>query len=159
VKSLRTAFRMRSPRGDGQDQHLAVSYARPPFFVILSGRALRGSRRIPDFARRGQPRVSASCVKILGRHRDRRRFGYNLVRELKMRAYDFKVLLEPDQAGGYVVSCPGLPGCYSQGESVAEAMSNIKEAIELTLEDMLARGEDVPDSSGILVGSVVVKYE
>jgi hypothetical protein len=32
-----------------------------------------------------------------------------------MKAYDFKVLLEPDETGGYVATCPSLPGCYSQG--------------------------------------------
>ncbi len=63
-----------------------------------------------------------------------------------MKYYDFRVLLEPDEAGGYVASCPSLPGCYSQGETVEEAMANIKEAIELTLEDMNERGETVPDS-------------
>jgi predicted RNase H-like HicB family nuclease len=73
-----------------------------------------------------------------------------------MRYYDFKVLLEPDESGGYVVSCPMLPGCYSQGESVEEAMANIKEAIELTLEDMRERGEAVPDSSRTLVGTVLI---
>lgn len=51
------------------------------------------------------------------------------------RVYDFKVLLEPDATGGYVVICPSLPGCYSQGETVGEALKNIREAIELCLED------------------------
>ncbi|MFZ0890373.1 MAG: type II toxin-antitoxin system HicB family antitoxin [Candidatus Binataceae bacterium] len=55
-----------------------------------------------------------------------------------MQIYDFKVLLEPDETGGYVAVCPALPGCYSQGETVAEAMANIKEAIEVCLEDMRA---------------------
>ena len=73
-----------------------------------------------------------------------------------MKVYDFKVLLEPDETGGYVVTCPALPGCYSQGDSVDEALRNIKEAIELCLEDMGARGEAIPDSSGTLVGTVVV---
>ncbi len=52
-----------------------------------------------------------------------------------MRVYDFKVLLEPDESGGYVVTCPAIPGCYSQGDTVAEALADIKEAIELCLED------------------------
>jgi predicted RNase H-like HicB family nuclease len=76
-----------------------------------------------------------------------------------MRVYDFKVLLEPDETGGYVVSCPALPGCYSQGETVADALSNIKEAIELTLEDMRERGEQIPDPGGALIGSVVITCE
>jgi len=76
-----------------------------------------------------------------------------------MRIYDFKVLLEPDASGGYVAVCPALPGCYSQGDTVAEAMANIKEAIELCLEDMRARGETIVDPSGVLVGSVVITAE
>ena len=56
-----------------------------------------------------------------------------------MKVYDFKVLLEPDEeAGGYVVSCPALAGCYSQGDTVDEALENIKEAILLCLEDLQA---------------------
>jgi len=76
-----------------------------------------------------------------------------------MRVYDFKVLLEPDEAGGYVVCCPAIPGCRSQGETVAEALANIKEAIELCLEDMRERGEEIPDPSGTLIGSVVITCE
>lgn len=74
-----------------------------------------------------------------------------------MKAQDFKVFLEPDVAyGGYVVVCPSLPGCYSQGKTVSEALANIREAIELCLEDMEGRGEEIPDPSEVLVGSVVV---
>ena len=44
-----------------------------------------------------------------------------------MKVYDFKVLLEPDEeTGGYVVSCPSLPGCYTQGDTIDEALENIK---------------------------------
>ena len=74
-----------------------------------------------------------------------------------MAHYDFKVVLEPDtEIGGYTVSCPSLPGCYSQGETIDEALANIKEAIELCLEDMKAHNESVPDPSKTLIGSVMV---
>jgi antitoxin HicB len=73
-----------------------------------------------------------------------------------MKVYDFKVLLEPDETGGYVVTCPGLPGYYSQDESVAEALANIKDAILLCLEDLQAQGEEIPDPAGTLIGSVIV---
>jgi len=63
---------------------------------------------------------------------------------------------EPDPDGGYVISCPSLPGCHSQGDSVDEALANIREAIELVVEDLKARGEEIPDPSGVLVGSVVI---
>ena len=42
----------------------------------------------------------------------------------------FKVVLEPEEEGGYSVHCPALKGCRSQGETVKEALANIKEAIE-----------------------------
>ena len=74
-----------------------------------------------------------------------------------MTARDFKVFLERDEEyDGYVVVCPSIPGCYSQGHTVEEAMANIREAIELCLEDMESRGEEIPDPSSILIGSVVV---
>ncbi|MGH7300539.1 MAG: type II toxin-antitoxin system HicB family antitoxin [Candidatus Rokuibacteriota bacterium] len=53
------------------------------------------------------------------------------------------------------MSCPSLPGCYSQGDTVDEALA-IRGAIELCLEDMAARHEEIPDPSRVLVGSVVV---
>jgi predicted RNase H-like HicB family nuclease len=65
-------------------------------------------------------------------------------------------LLEPDDTGGYVATCPSLPGCYSQGDTIDGALDNIREAIELCLEDMQAHGEIIPDPWRVLVGSVVV---
>jgi len=59
---------------------------------------------------------------------------------LPMMTRDFKVFLEPDaDYGGYVVVCPSIPGCYSQGKTVPEALANIREAIDLCLEDMDSR--------------------
>ncbi|MCF8075241.1 MAG: type II toxin-antitoxin system HicB family antitoxin [Desulfotignum sp.] len=46
-----------------------------------------------------------------------------------------KVLIKPDpEDGGYNVSCPALPGCHSQGDTIEEAVSNIQQAIEGCLE-------------------------
>ena len=74
-----------------------------------------------------------------------------------MKVMDFKVLLEPDvDYGGYVVTCPSIPGCHSQGKTVEEALANIREAIELCLEVMRERGEELPNPKGTLIGSVVV---
>jgi len=44
-----------------------------------------------------------------------------------------KVVLESSDEGGYTVYVPSLPGCISEGDSVDEALANIKEAIELYL--------------------------
>jgi antitoxin HicB len=52
----------------------------------------------------------------------------------------FKVILKPDpEDGGFNVSCPALPGCHSQGDSEAEALDNIKEAILGCLEALNER--------------------
>ena len=45
-----------------------------------------------------------------------------------------KVILEPSEDGGYTVFVPSLPGCISEGDTIDEAMANIREAIELYLE-------------------------
>jgi predicted RNase H-like HicB family nuclease len=47
----------------------------------------------------------------------------------------YTVVLEQESDGGYVVSVPALPGCVSQGDGRAEALANIREAIELFIED------------------------
>ena len=46
----------------------------------------------------------------------------------------FRIVLEPSSEGGYTVIVPALPGCISEGETIEEAIANIREAIELYLE-------------------------
>lgn len=50
----------------------------------------------------------------------------------------FPIILQKEQKGGYSVFNPALEGCYSQGETVEEALENIKEATLLCLEDETA---------------------
>lgn len=45
-----------------------------------------------------------------------------------------QVILYPGEDGYWVVECPSLPGCISQGETKAEAIANIREAIALYIE-------------------------
>ena len=71
----------------------------------------------------------------------------------------YKVILEKDPTSGYVVVCPFFQGCYSQGETVEEALENIKEVIELCIEDLESRGESIPDPKHTVVGSVVILHE
>ena len=47
----------------------------------------------------------------------------------------YKVVIKKDlEDGGYNVSCPALPGCHSQGDTVEEARENIKDAIQGCME-------------------------
>ena len=57
---------------------------------------------------------------------------------------NYKVRLHESEEG-YSVSCPGLPGCWSQGETEEEALENIRVAIEeyLSAVDELVKDADV----------------
>jgi len=61
---------------------------------------------------------------------------------------DWQVIVHPAEEGGYWVEVPRLPGCFSQGGTKEEALANIKEAIALYLEDIIASSEDVPADLG-----------
>ena len=69
----------------------------------------------------------------------------------------FTVLLTPDsEDGGYVAECPIIPGCVSEGDTVEEALANIKEAIEGCLETMAAHQEALPEDQPTIVATVDV---
>jgi predicted RNase H-like HicB family nuclease len=51
----------------------------------------------------------------------------------------YTVVLEQEPDGGYVIAVPALSGCVSQGDARAEALANIREAIELYVEDCPCR--------------------
>ncbi len=52
----------------------------------------------------------------------------------------FTVTLDRDEDGAWVVECPAIPGCVSQGQTREEALENIEEAIRLCLEVRAERG-------------------
>ena len=56
----------------------------------------------------------------------------------------YGVVLEDGQDGWIVARVPSLPGVVTQGRTREDALANAREAIELTIEDMRARGEEVP---------------
>ena len=56
----------------------------------------------------------------------------------------FRIVIEPDEDGVFVATVPSLPGCISQGATRAEALQNIREAIEGYVESLRERGEPIP---------------
>ena len=58
----------------------------------------------------------------------------------------FRVILEQDEDGVFVATCPSLPGCVSQGSTRAEATANITEAITVYRESLRQRDEPIPPS-------------
>ena len=61
----------------------------------------------------------------------------------------YTVVLEREPDGGYVVSVPVLPGCVSQGDTRDEALANIREAMELYLEDCRLAGDPIPEEDSV----------
>ena len=58
----------------------------------------------------------------------------------------YRILIEQDEDGVFVVECPSLPGCISQGRSRKEALDNIQDAIKGYLESLENRKEAIPPS-------------
>ncbi len=55
-----------------------------------------------------------------------------------------QVILYRDEDNAWCAQCPSLPGCFSDGKTKEEAINNIREAIDLWIEDAKAHGESIP---------------
>jgi len=73
---------------------------------------------------------------------------------MKQRTY--RILLTPEDDGGFSVNVPALPGCFTQGETIEEAMEMAKEAISLYVETLEEEGQPVPDDSRTLEYSLTL---
>jgi len=56
----------------------------------------------------------------------------------------YRVLIEQDEDGVFVATCPSLPGCLSQGKTRDEAVGNIQDAIRGYLASLAKHGEPIP---------------
>ena len=66
-----------------------------------------------------------------------------------MTTYRFTIVVERDEDGIYIASCPALQGCYSQGDTYEEAMGNVRDAIRLHIEARREVGEPIPIETAI----------
>ena len=62
----------------------------------------------------------------------------------------YKILLREEPEGGYTVTVPVLPGCVTYGKTLDEAIRMAREAIELYIEILTEKGEDIPSEDGLL---------
>lgn len=69
---------------------------------------------------------------------------------------EYTVILHKAEEGGYWAEVPALPGCFSQGETVEEALRNVCEAIESQLWALKEEGEEVPEEGEVLLGRVKI---
>lgn len=61
-----------------------------------------------------------------------------------MRILNFTVVMTPDITGGYVVTCPALPGLVTEGDTLEEARAMATDAIQGYLESLRKDGEPIP---------------
>jgi antitoxin HicB len=59
--------------------------------------------------------------------------------------YQYTVVFEPDEDGGFVVTVPALPGCFTQGETFEEAVKMAEDAIKCFLDSMIKHNEPIPE--------------
>ncbi len=67
----------------------------------------------------------------------------------------FTVILSPEAGGGYSVVCPAVPGCVSQGDSLDDALDNIREAILLCLDVHKEDGQPFPTETPEVVAEEI----
>ena len=61
-----------------------------------------------------------------------------------MAKYQYTVVIEQDEDGVYISSCPALQGCHSYGDTYEEALKNIREVIQLHIEARQSVGDPIP---------------
>jgi len=69
--------------------------------------------------------------------------------------YRFSVVVERDE-DGYFAFSPELQGCYAQGDTYEEVLTNIQDAIRLHVIDRLESGEDIPQAELVSLTSLEV---
>lgn len=62
-----------------------------------------------------------------------------------MKKLKLPVVITEDEDGYFVAEVPVLPSCFTQGKTKEEALSNIREVIQLCLEHMIEEGQMIPD--------------
>jgi antitoxin HicB len=73
-----------------------------------------------------------------------RRKKRNSTKQETSSEYSFTVFFEPAAEGGYVVTCPALPGLVTEGDTLAEARRMARDAIRAYLESLRKDGEPIP---------------
>jgi predicted RNase H-like HicB family nuclease len=79
---------------------------------------------------------------------------------LRSKTYHLQVIVELDEDGKFVASCPALQGCYTQGDTFEEALTNVRDVIEMCLAELREEHRQVdlrfPEVVGIKTIEVTV---
>ena len=62
----------------------------------------------------------------------------------------YTAIIELDEDGFYVAEIPSIRACYAQGKTYEEAVENLQDVLEMCLEEMKSRNEEIPPSSEVV---------
>lgn len=70
--------------------------------------------------------------------------------------HTYTIILIPGQPdeGGYCVEVPALPGCFTEGQTVEQAICNAKEAVALYLQTLLEDGRPLPEETDNIISMI-----
>lgn len=69
-------------------------------------------------------------------------------KKISKQVLKYTAIFEPAEEGGYVVTVPSLPGCFTEGDSLEEAMEMVKDAISAYIVSLRKHGEPIPVEKG-----------
>lgn len=72
-----------------------------------------------------------------------------------MKIYNYKVVVEECEDGGFYAECPAFPGCHVEGDTYEETMKELKAAVRTFIDDYLERNEELP-SDNFLITSIQI---
>ncbi|OGE65016.1 hypothetical protein A3I48_03900 [Candidatus Daviesbacteria bacterium RIFCSPLOWO2_02_FULL_36_7] len=78
------------------------------------------------------------------------------MKKIKTETYNLPVIIEKDEDGFFVADCPELTGCHTQGKTLEEAITNIRDAIKLNLKIMREDKQEIPRMQAVSLTSLEV---
>jgi len=69
---------------------------------------------------------------------------------------NYTIIMHPAEEGGFWVEVPALPGCFSQGETIEEALANIREAAEAHLVAIKKEGKKTPKDQTLVLSHIEI---
>lgn len=78
------------------------------------------------------------------------------MKTIKTQTYHFPVIIEKDEDGFFVADCPDLAGCHTQGKTIEEAITNIRDVIKLHLKILKEEKQDIPRLEPVSMTSLEV---
>jgi predicted RNase H-like HicB family nuclease len=74
-----------------------------------------------------------------------------------MKIMNYTIVITPDETGGYVVTCPALPGLVTEGDTIEEARAMARDAIAGYLESLRMDGEPIPVDTSVMTETISVE--